>query len=178
MRRQVHVEAEIGADPLGEGLRRVRIAVDHEDPLRSSVACIRSAAPDERAHPGIELVLVGVRGEPGDRPHAASDRVRLVVDVGFRCPVLDGVPQRALALVADEEQRAAGIGQEVLQVVEMRPPVSMPDEATIMSGRGFVRIALEASTAFVYSSPGYSRGESPERRSADVSSSYVSGCRR
>jgi hypothetical protein len=47
----------------------------------------------------------------------------------------------------------------------------MPELATTIIGRGWVRIAFDWSTVLVNSSPGYSSGESPDCRSLTVSSS-------
>ncbi len=53
----------------------------------------------------------------------------------------------------------------------IRPPVSIPDDATTMIGRLAWRMAFDSSTESVNCWPGYFSGESPERSSADVSSS-------
>ena len=47
----------------------------------------------------------------------------------------------------------------------IRPPVSIPEAATIMNGRLAKRIAFDSSTVSVNCWPGYISGDSPERRS-------------
>ena len=74
-------------------------------------------AAAEVGEPGLELVLVGVGAEAGDRAHAAADRALLAVDARRRRALGDVAPERSLALVADEQERAGRIGEEVLEVV-------------------------------------------------------------
>jgi hypothetical protein len=111
----VCLHPEVAANPLRERLRRVRIAVDDEDglrPLRGGIA----GAP-EVTEPRLELVLVRVGGEAADRADAAADGDLLAVDPCRLPTVLDVASERALALVADEEEGALRVGEEVLEVM-------------------------------------------------------------
>ena len=58
-------------------------------------------------------------------------------------------PQRALALVAHEEEQRAGVVDELAQVVTTRPPVSIPLAATMIIGRGASAMARDRSASDV-----------------------------
>ena len=83
-----------------ERLGRVGIAVDDEDGLRPSIG-------GEMGEPRLQLVLVGVSGKTGDGTHAAADVDLLAIDSCRLPAVLEAPAQGPLALVADEQQRAA-----------------------------------------------------------------------
>src|SRR5918996_2426900 len=111
--RQVWLETE-RPDALGEGGRLARITVDHEDPPRATVGGRGRA---EVTQPGLELIMVGMGAEARDGAHPAADRVLGAVDARALPAVGEVTAQRALSLVADEEQCAGRIGQEVLEVM-------------------------------------------------------------
>ena len=84
--------------------------------------------------------------EPADRAVRGGRRARHHADaLGTG---LQGAPS-ALTLVPDEEQSRARVADQVAQVGDDPPPVSIPFEATIMYGRGARAIAFESSTSLV-----------------------------
>ena len=118
MLRDVRVHLQLGADALRERLGGIRIAVHDEDLLWRAALATGAA---EVGEPGLEFVLVGMGAETGDRAHATANVDLLAVDARRLPAVLDVAAKRALALVADEEQRALRIGEEVLEVVHDPP---------------------------------------------------------
>src|SRR4029453_13646450 len=90
-----------------------RVAVDDVHRLGRPVA----GRPAEVSEPCLELVLVGMGGEAADRADLAAYLALLAVDAGALRALLEVAAERSLSLVADEEQRAARIGEEVLEVV-------------------------------------------------------------
>src|SRR5205823_1285241 len=81
-----------------------RVAMDEEDGLREAggSGCL---ARGEMAQPGEQLGLVGVGAEPADRADLAAHVARLAVELDGRRPGLEVGAERALALVADEQDR-------------------------------------------------------------------------
>src|SRR5581483_1719753 len=97
------------------------IAVDEEHRLREA-GVAGSLALREVGDPRLELVLVGVRGEPADRANAAAHVAWLPVELHPLRAGLQVGAERALALIADEEQGRRRIVDEVAQVMEHAPP--------------------------------------------------------
>src|SRR5512138_964554 len=97
-----------------------RIAVDDEDLLRPPRAAAEAADPLE------ELALVGVRREPADRADAAAHVARLPIEHDLGRPSLQVRAERALSLIADEQQRRRGILDEVAEVMEDATPGEHP----------------------------------------------------
>ena len=88
----------------------------------------------------------------------------------------DEVPtERALALVAHEQDGRGRVVEQMLRMPTDRPPVSIPFEAMITSGRGACSIFSDSWTFWTMCCPGKSSGASWAARSAAVSSSYASG---
>ena len=113
-------------DPDRERLGRVGVAVGDEYPLRPTIAAVRAARLREVAEPVVELVLIGVGGEAGDDSDTALISVRDAVDLRDLGARLDVPSERSLTLVADEQEGAGGIGQEVLEVVHDPPAGEHP----------------------------------------------------
>ena len=103
----------------------------------------------EMAEPGEQLALVGVRAEAADRADLAPHLADLAVELHGRRPGLEVRPERADALVADEQERRGRVVDQVAEVAETRPPVSIPFEATIMYGRCACAIFWESRTSRV-----------------------------
>src|SRR6478672_7187716 len=89
--------------------------MDEEHRLRIASRALRLAL-GEVAEPVEQLGLVGVGGEPADRADLAADLARLTVELDRRRAGLEMGAERALALVADEQQ---GRGRVADQVPEM-----------------------------------------------------------
>src|SRR5439155_20055160 len=101
--RDVRRESERADLRLERGLGG-RVAVRDED--RAREARVAGALPvRERADPREKLGLVGMRGEAADRDDAATDVARGAVDDDLRRAALEVRAERALALIAHEEQR-------------------------------------------------------------------------
>src|SRR5262245_60783083 len=100
--RDVGLEAE-RAHLRFEGDLGLGVAVDEEDKARKS--CLAgSPAAREIGEPGEQLRLVGVGREAADRADLTAHLAILAVDPHARCARLKMRPERALALVANEQQ--------------------------------------------------------------------------
>src|SRR5512143_3762359 len=112
----MHVEAERLQLRHDRGLGR-RIAVDDEESARVSRGALRLPL-HERAGPVEELRFVRMRGEAADGADLAADLAHLAVDADLLRALLQVRPQRALSLVADEEDRRRRIADEIAQMEE------------------------------------------------------------
>ena len=132
---------------------RIGVAVDDEDASREARVAVPLA--DGTREPVEQLGLVGVRREAADRADLAAHVVQRAVDAHLLRAGLEVRAERALALVADEEQHRARVADEIRAGgPSTRPPVSMPFDATIMYGRGAVAIARDFSMSFAMTAPG------------------------
>ena len=101
--RDVRREPE-GPDLGFQGDLRVGVAVDEEDAARIA-GVAGPLAVDEATQPGEQLGLVGVGREAADGADLAADLARLAVDPDLGRAGLQVRAERALALVADEQDR-------------------------------------------------------------------------
>src|SRR5439155_11818066 len=115
-RRNGRREAE-GADFRLEGRLRGRIAVHDES---------RARLLGEVAQPGEELRFVSVCRESADRANLAADLEVLRVDPHLFRALLQTRTERALTLIADEEQRHPRIADERLDVLDDPPAGDHP----------------------------------------------------
>src|SRR5438552_279720 len=106
-----------GAQLRREGRLRVGIAVHDEG---------RARLRGEVTEPGEELGLGGVCGESADRTHLAMDLEVLPVDPHLFRALLQTRTERALTLIADEEQRHPRIADERLDVLDDPPAGDHP----------------------------------------------------
>ena len=123
-----------------------------------------------------QLRLVGVGGEPVERPDRRPDRHLLAGDARRR-RAADEVPaERALALVADEQDRGRRVVQQALRVAH-RPaagehPVRRDDHVRRRRLRD--RLATPGRSGRC-AGPGSRAAPRAPRSSSAVSSSYASG---
>src|SRR6185295_11641086 len=92
-----------------------RVAAYDEDASRIA-RCARLLALHEPPEPIEQLALVGMGGEAADRADLAADPPDLAVELDLLRARLEVCAKRALALVADEEDRRRRVVDEVAQV--------------------------------------------------------------
>src|SRR4051794_9960193 len=100
-----------------DGVLSGRIAMDEEDALRNA-SLPRPPPLDEVAEPRPELRVVGVGAESVQRLHLAADLEVPTVDARMALALQQVRAERALALIADEQQqrpRILGDAREVMQ---------------------------------------------------------------
>src|SRR5262245_60782560 len=101
------------------------VAVDEEHASRESRCPGPFAVPEVR-QPIEQLALVGVGREPADRPDLATDLAHLAVDPDLRCACLEVGAERALTLVADEQQDGLRVADEVSEMAQDAPAGQHP----------------------------------------------------
>src|SRR6185436_18859264 len=137
----VHLEPK-RFDLWPDGELRLGVAVDEEDGARIAGGP-GLLAGREVAQPVEQLRLVGVRREAADRADAALDLARLPVEADRSRAGLEVRAERALALVADEQDRRVRIADEVAQVVHntaaREHPIRGHDHVRPLRGRDRLR---------------------------------------
>ncbi len=131
---------------------RLGIAVDEEDGFREARRPGRLAV-GEMAQPIEQLGLVRVGGEAADRADLAADLARLAVELHGRRPGLEVGAERALALVADEQERRGRIADQVAQMAEHpaagQHPVRGHDHVRTLGLGDLLRVANVAGLGLV-----------------------------
>ena len=155
-------EVQRFADVLGEAERDFFFAVGDEKLARRRL---------EIAEPFHQPVAVGVAGDALDLRHPGADQARAAVDADLAVAVEDLPAQRALRLVADEQDRALGPPMCWARWCLMRPAVHMPEVDMMMHGPLKLLIAFDSSWLRTTLSAGNLNSDRP---AASISSASAS----